>query len=75
MKASGNVVLPFPYTGKHFSYSDRDIPLLLRPFSGEDVVLTLPPGRTVDELRWISVWCRKYQIDFGHVIFPINIKF
>merc|ERR1711970_1467566 len=49
-KASGNVVLPFPYTGEHFSYSDRDIPLLLRPFSGEDVVLTLPPGRTVDEL-------------------------
>ena len=74
-KASGNVVLPYPYTGEHFSYSDRDIPLLLRPFGGEDVVLTLPPGRTVDELRWISVWCRDYQINFGHVTFPNNLKF
>jgi len=73
-RASGNVVLPYPYEGKHFSYSDRNIPLLLRPFGGEDVVLTLPPGRTVGELRWISVWCRDYQINFGHVTFPNNLK-
>ena len=73
-RANGDVVLPYPYEGKHFSYSDRNIPLLLRPFGGEDVVLTLPQGKTVDQLRWIAVWCRDYQINFGHVTFPSNLK-
>ena len=51
-RRSGNVVLPFPYEGEHFSYSDRHIPLLLRPFTAsEDVVLTLPPGKTVSDLK------------------------
>ena len=51
-RRSGNVVLPYPYSGEHFSYSDRHIPLLLRSFNGsEDVVLTLPPGRTVSDLK------------------------
>ena len=51
-RRTGNVVLPYPYEGEHFSYSDRHIPLLLRPFTGsEDVVLTLPPGKTVSDLK------------------------
>jgi len=73
-RVNGNVVLPYPFEGEHFSYSDRNIPLLLRSFDGEDVVLTLPPGKTVDQLRWISVWCRDYQINFGHVTFPSDLK-
>ena len=53
-RANGDVVLPFPFEGKHFSYSDRNIPLLLRSFDGgEDVVLTLPPSKTVDQLRLV----------------------
>merc|ERR1712227_72551 len=37
-RLNGDVVLPYPF-------SDKNIPLLLRPFDGsEDVVLTLPPG-------------------------------
>eukprot|EP00090_Calanus_glacialis_P036161 TRINITY_DN6168_c0_g1_i1.p1 TRINITY_DN6168_c0_g1~~TRINITY_DN6168_c0_g1_i1.p1 ORF type:complete len:216 (-),score=41.82 TRINITY_DN6168_c0_g1_i1:55-702(-) len=74
-RANGDVVLPYPFEGKHFTYSDRNIPLLLRSFDGEEIVLTLPPGKTVDQLRWISVWCRDYQINFGHVTFPRNLKF
>jgi len=73
-RLDGDVVLPFPYEGEHFSYSDRNIPLLLRPFDGsEDVVLTLPPGYSVTDLKWISVWCRDYQINFGHVTFPQDL--
>ena len=52
-RLDGDVVLPFPYEGEHFSYSDRNIPLLLRPFDGsEDVVLTLPPGYSVTDLKY-----------------------
>merc|ERR1711971_146492 len=70
-RLNGDVVLPYPYEGEHFSYSDKNIPLLLRPFDGsEDVVLTLPPGYSTTDLKWLSVWCRDYQINFGHVTFP-----
>jgi len=38
-------------------------------FDGKkDVVLHLPPGTTVDQLKWISVWCRQFNINFGHVM-------
>ena len=51
-RLSGDVVLPYPYEGEHFSYSDKNIPLLLRPFDGsEDVVLTLPPGYSTTDLK------------------------
>ncbi len=35
----------------------------------QDVVLQLPDGVEVDDIRWISVYCRQYDIDFGHVKF------
>jgi len=70
----GDVVLPYPYEGEHYSYSDKTIPLLLRPFNGsEELVLTLPPGVSVSQLRWLSVWCRDYQINFGSLTFPRDL--
>ncbi len=33
------------------------------------MVLQLPDGVEVDDIRWISVYCRQYDIDFGHVKF------
>merc|ERR1711892_1406567 len=46
----GDAVLPWPYAGKDYTYNDRDIPLIKRSFDGgEDIVLTLPQGKTVDQ--------------------------
>ena len=92
--AAGSLVLPWPADGKEYSYTDRDIPLIKRSFDGsEDVVLQLPAGVTVDQLkwdsyfiifiiihyyyyfRWISVWCRDFDINFGHVTFPKNFSY
>eukprot|EP00088_Acartia_fossae_P049508 TRINITY_DN5456_c0_g1_i2.p1 TRINITY_DN5456_c0_g1~~TRINITY_DN5456_c0_g1_i2.p1 ORF type:complete len:198 (-),score=1.66 TRINITY_DN5456_c0_g1_i2:12-605(-) len=64
---SGDVVLPYPFAGQHFQYEDRRIPIL-PSFDGQTVELTLPPGVTVDNLRWLSIWCRKFKISFGHII-------
>ena len=51
-RIGGDVVLPYPYEGKHYSYADRNIPLLLREFDGsEEVVLTLPPEYSVTDLK------------------------
>lgn len=71
----GDVVLPWPSDGKKYTYRDRDIPLIKRSFDGEeDIELTLPQGKTVDQLKWISVWCRDFNVDFGHVTFPKDFE-
>jgi len=73
--SNGEVVLPWPANGKSYSYQDRNIPLIKRSFDGsEDVVLSLPDGYTVDQLKWVSVWCRDFDVDFGHVTFPDNFS-
>jgi len=64
-----DVVLPYPYTGKNFEYFDNDIPILGRFTRDKDIVLTLPPGVSTNQLRWLSVWCRDYKVNFGHATF------
>jgi len=38
-------------------------------YAGESVVLTLPAGRSLDDLDGISVWCVDVEIDFGSGVF------
>lgn len=63
---NGQVVLPFPDEGKTFAYTDKDIPILGRFTGDQDIVLKMPPGRKVSDLKWLSVWCRDFVVDFGH---------
>merc|ERR1719430_766385 len=67
----GEAVLPYPFQGKHFSYQDKEIPILGQFTGDSDISLTLPPEVTVEDLRWISVWCRDFDISFGHA--EINV--
>merc|ERR1719412_557039 len=63
----GEVVFPIPNDdGRTYAYTDKDIPILGRFTGDEDVVLRLPLGRRVSDLKWLSVWCREYAVDFGH---------
>merc|ERR1712165_633508 len=63
----GEVVFPIPNDdGRTYAYTDKDIPILGRFTGDKDVVLRLPPGRRVSDLKWLSVWCREYAVDFGH---------
>lgn len=49
----------------------------IQPFSGrfvdQDVVLKLPSGRTVREIRWFSVYCQDSNKSYGDVQFPPDI--
>merc|ERR1712010_329558 len=63
---NGQVVLPFPDQEKTFAYTDKDIPILGRFTGDQDIVLKMPPGRKVSDLKWVSVWCRDFVVDFGH---------
>jgi len=68
-KANDDIVLPYPFENQHFKYLDKNIPILGEFDGSSDVVLTLPPGYSASNLRWLSVWCRDYKVNFGHATF------
>ena len=41
----------------------------LGKFNGETIKINLPKEIRFDEIGWLSVWCRKFSVDFGHLIF------
>ena len=43
--------------------------VLAKYIGNKDVLLTLPSALKTSELAWLSIWCRKYKSDRGHVIF------
>jgi len=62
------VIVPYPV-----EYSGREPPVLGR-FDGQDILLKLPRGVRVRDLRWLSVWCRRFAVDFGSLVFPTNLN-
>jgi hypothetical protein len=69
---SSLVVLPHaaPRAAARLAYSDPAIPALPAFTGGQELVLRLPEGVTVSSLRWLSLWCRDFGVNFGHVTFP-----
>ncbi|XP_064467650.1 protein Skeletor, isoforms B/C-like [Ornithodoros turicata] len=45
----------------------------LGEYRNQMVVLHLPSGRSVKEMRWFSVWCRKFRANFADLIVPRNL--
>jgi hypothetical protein len=60
-------LLPHPFTGAFYEYADPEAPQL-GVFTGQTVTLTLPPDIDVDDLKWISVWCRRFNVNFGELV-------
>merc|ERR1712066_707281 len=58
--------------GNYFQYRDAKAPILGK-YEGETVTLKMPANMKVGDLKWISVWCRKFSIDFGSLIFPAGL--
>ena len=65
-RADGATILPYPWKGR-FLDEDEDGEVL-GAFSNENILLHLPPSLPVSKLRWLSVWCRLFGINFGDVI-------
>ena len=36
----------------------------------QDIELTLPDGVETTDLKWFSVWCRRFSANFGDLFFP-----
>eukprot|EP00096_Caligus_rogercresseyi_P009207 TRINITY_DN3088_c0_g1_i4.p1 TRINITY_DN3088_c0_g1~~TRINITY_DN3088_c0_g1_i4.p1 ORF type:complete len:687 (-),score=204.33 TRINITY_DN3088_c0_g1_i4:473-2533(-) len=52
--------------------SKKDV---LKSYEGEDILLTLPTGKSLRHLKWISVWCRAFEVNFGDLIFEERIRY
>lgn len=48
---------------------------LLFIFYITDIVLSLPEGKSLKDIKWFSVWCDEFAVDFGSVIFTRNLDF
>ena len=61
-------------SGDVFQFRDSRAPVLGR-FDGETVTLKMPANVKVEDLKWISVWIRKFSIDAGSLTFPGPLVF
>jgi len=59
--------------GKTYQYLDQTAPVL-RKYTNEEVELQLPQGFELKNLKWLSIWCRKFSIDFGNLMIPQDIE-
>ena len=67
-------IIPYPDTGVCYEYNDQSAPLLTEAYDGtRDIVLTLPCSLDITKIKWLSVWCRAYSMDFGSLIFPNSL--
>ncbi|XP_006815462.1 protein Skeletor, isoforms B/C-like [Saccoglossus kowalevskii] len=44
----------------------------LGTYINRSITITLPDGKTINNYRWVSVWCRDFTVDFGHIYIPNN---
>ena len=54
-----------PYPGSSLEKLDT--------YNQTDVFLTLPGNLKTSEIKWLSVWCKAYNISFGHVDFQNTV--
>ena len=68
-------ILPYPFDGKFFKYDDQNAPILTDRFDGtKNIKLTLPEEVDVTDLKWFSVWCRQFSVNFGDLVVPAGFS-
>lgn len=61
-------IIPYPedYVGRE--------PPVLGAHNNTNIILRLPMGKRLRDIRWLSVWCRRFTVDFGEVFIPPNLE-
>ena len=49
-------------------------PPTLKRMRNENVLLTLPGTLKVTEIRWLSIWCRRFTVNYGEVYIPPDLQ-
>ncbi|XP_055634516.1 protein Skeletor, isoforms B/C [Toxorhynchites rutilus septentrionalis] len=48
---------------------------ILRKYRNEDITLSLPEGKTLRDIRWFSIWCDDFSVNFGDVVIRNDLDF
>ncbi|XP_054005664.1 protein Skeletor, isoforms B/C isoform X1 [Hylaeus anthracinus] len=60
-------VVPYPDVEKGME------PPVLQAYNNTDIILRLPDGKRIRDINWLSVWCRRFTINFGEIRIPPNL--
>ncbi|XP_054714140.1 protein Skeletor, isoforms B/C-like [Uloborus diversus] len=47
---------------------------VLGKYSNQNIAITLPDGKKISDIKWLSVWCRKFAANFGYIIISDDIQ-
>ncbi|XP_058466228.1 protein Skeletor, isoforms B/C [Malaya genurostris] len=61
--------------GAHRLRDERGRAGVLRKYRNEDITLSLPEGKTLRDIRWFSVWCDDFSVNFGDVVIRNDLDF
>ena len=70
LRKNGDAILSYPTSQKTFDVNDENAQMQDRAFKGEDIILRVPKDTKIFEYEWFSIYCRKFDRNFGSVYFP-----
>ncbi|XP_012528510.1 protein Skeletor, isoforms B/C isoform X2 [Monomorium pharaonis] len=54
---------------------ERGTTNVLKRYRKKDITLTLPEGKTLNNIKWFSVWCDEFSVNFGDVRIPRSFDY
>lgn len=48
---------------------------VIKRYRNKDITLSLPEGKTLRDIKWFSIWCDDFSVNFGDVTIPKNFNF
>ncbi|XP_050532309.1 protein Skeletor, isoforms B/C-like [Daktulosphaira vitifoliae] len=45
----------------------------LQTHNNSNIILRLPPNKRIKDIKWLSVWCRRFTVNFGEVYIPSTL--
>ncbi|OXA45645.1 Protein Skeletor, isoforms B/C [Folsomia candida] len=55
--------------------NERGTKEVLGAYNNQDITISLPDGLTLRDIKWIAVWCRAYEVNFGDLYIPLNLDY
>ena len=46
----------------------------LKKMKNKDVLLTLPGTLKVRDIKWLSIWCKRFTVNYGEVYIPKSLE-
>uniref|UniRef100_A0A336JYU4 CSON003313 protein n=1 Tax=Culicoides sonorensis TaxID=179676 RepID=A0A336JYU4_CULSO len=62
------IIVPYP---EEFEGGE---PPVLQAHNSTNLILRLPAGKRIRDIKWISVWCRRFTVNFGDAFIPQGIE-